>query len=32
MIDIQKKLDVKNNHDLLDKEIKYKFKTNNLMD
>ena len=30
MIDIQKKLDVKNIHDLVDKEIKGKFKTNNL--
>ena len=29
MIDIQKKLDVKNIHDLVDKEIKSKFKTNN---
>ena len=29
MIDIQKKLDVKNIHDLADKEIKSKFKTNN---
>ena len=32
MIDIQKKLDVKNIHDLVDKEIKGKFKTNNLTD
>ena len=32
MIDIQKKLDVKNIHDLVDKEIKDKFKTNNLTD
>ena len=32
MIDIQKKLDVKNIHDLGDKEIKGKFKTNNLTD
>ena len=30
MIDIQKKLDVKNIHDLVDKEIKGKLKTNNL--
>ena len=30
MIDIRKKLDVKNVHDLVDKEIKCKFKTNNL--
>ena len=30
MIDIQKKLDVKNIHDLVDKEIKGKFKINNL--
>ena len=30
MIDIQKKLDVKNIHDLVYKEIKGKFKTNNL--
>ena len=30
MIDIQKKLDFKNIHDLVDKEIKGKFKTNNL--
>ena len=30
MIDIQKKLDVKNIHDLVDKEIKSKFETNNL--
>ena len=29
MIDIQKNLDVKNIHDLVDKEIKGKFKTNN---
>ena len=29
MIDIQKKLDVKNIHDLVDKQIKSKFKTNN---
>ena len=29
MIDIQKKLDVKNIHDLIDKEIKGKCKTNN---
>ena len=32
MIDIQKKLDVKNIHDLVDKEIKGKFKTNNVTD
>ena len=32
MIDIQKKLDVKNIHDLVDKESKGKFKTNNLTD
>ena len=32
MIDIQKKFDVKNIHDLVDKEIKGKFKTNNLTD
>ena len=32
MIDIQKKLNVKNIHDLVDKEIKGKFKTNNLTD
>ena len=32
MIEIQKKLDVKNIHDLVDKEIKGKFKTNNLTD
>ena len=32
IIDIQKKLDVKNIHDLFDKEIKGKFKTNNLTD
>ena len=32
MIDIQKKLDVKNIDDLVDKEIKGKFKTNNLTD
>ena len=32
MIDIQKKLDVENIHDLVDKEIKGKFKTNNLTD
>ena len=32
MIDIQKKLDVKNIHDLVDKEITDKFKTNNLTD
>ena len=32
MIDIQKQLDVKNIHDLVDKEIKDKFKTNNLTD
>ena len=32
MIDIQKKLDVKNIHDLVDKEIKGKFKTNNITD
>ena len=32
MIDIQKKLDVKNTHDLVDKEIKGKFKTNNPAD
>ena len=30
IIDIQKKLDVKNIHDLVDKEIKGRFKTNNL--
>ena len=29
MIDIQKKLDLKNIHDLVDKEIKGKFKINN---
>ena len=32
MIDLQKKLDVKNIHDVVDKEIKGKFKTNNLAD
>ena len=32
MIDIQNKLDVKNINDLVDKEIKGKFKTNNLTD
>ena len=32
MIDIQKKLDVKNIHDLVDKEIQVKFKGNNLTD
>ena len=32
MIDIQEKLDVKNIHGLVDKEIKGKFKTNNLTD
>ena len=32
MIDMQEKLDVKNFHDLVDKEIKRKFKTNNLTD
>ena len=32
MTDIQKKLDVKNIHDLVDKEVKSKFKTNNLTD
>ena len=32
MIDTQKKLDVKNTHDLVDKEIKGKFKTNNPAD
>ena len=32
IIDIQKKLDVKNIHDLVDKEIKGKFKKNNLTD
>ena len=32
IIDIQKKLDVENIHDLVDKEIKGKFKTNNLTD
>ena len=32
MIDIQKKLDVKNIHHLVDREIKGKFKTNNLTD
>ena len=32
MIDIQKKLDVKHIHDLVDKEIKGKFKTKNLTD
>ena len=32
MINIQKKLDAKNIHDLVDKEIKGKFKTNNLTD
>ena len=32
IIDTQKKLDVKNIHDLVDKEIKGKFKTNNLTD
>ena len=32
MIDIQKKLDVKNINDLVDKEIKGKFKTNDLTD
>ena len=32
MIDIKKTLDVKNIHDLVDKEINGKFKTNNLID
>ena len=32
MFDIQNKLDVKSIHDLIDKEIKGKFKTNNLTD
>ena len=32
MIDIQKKIDVKNIHDLVEKKIKGKFKTNNLTD
>ena len=32
MIDIQKKLDVKNIHDLIHKEVKGKFKTINLTD
>ena len=32
MIDIQKKLDVKNIHGLVDYKIKGKFKTNNLTD
>ena len=32
MIDVQKKLDVKNFHDLVDKEIKGKLKTNNPTD
>ena len=32
LIDVQKKIDVKNIHDLVDKEIKGKFKTNNLTD
>ena len=32
MIDIQKKLDAKNIRDLVDKEIKRKFKTNNPTD
>ena len=32
MFEIQKKLDVKNIYDLVDKEIKGKFKTNNLTD
>ena len=32
MIDIQKKVNDKNIHDLVDKEIKGKFKTNNLTD
>ena len=32
MIDIQKKLDVKNIHDLVNKEIKGKFKTKSLTD
>ena len=32
MIDIQRELDVKNIHDLVDKEIKGKFKTDNLTD
>ena len=32
MIDIQKKLDIKSIYDLADKEIKGKFKTNNLTD
>ena len=32
MIDIQKQLDVKNIHDLVDKEIEGKFKSNNLTD
>ena len=31
-IDIPKKLDVKNIHDLVDNEIKSKFRTNNLTD
>ena len=32
MIDIQRKLAVRNIHDLVDKEIEGKFKTNNLTD
>ena len=32
IIDIQKQLDVKNIHDLVDKEIEGKFKSNNLTD
>ena len=32
MTDIQKKLDVKKIHDLVDKEFKGKLKTNNLTD
>ena len=32
MIDIQKKFDVENIHDLVDKQIKGKFKTNNRTD
>ena len=32
MIDIKKNLGVRNIHDLVDKEIKGKFKTNNLTD
>ena len=32
MIDIQKKLDAKNIHDLVDEESKGKFKTNNITD